>query len=47
MDRVRVVEMTSAVSTMWGVGPRFDLDILLHVMRGRMSCVPQDKRHAG
>jgi hypothetical protein len=38
--------MTSAVSTMWGVGPRFDLDLLLHVARRRRSCVPQAKRHA-
>jgi hypothetical protein len=47
MDRERVVEVTSAVSAMWCLGPRFDLDLVLHVARRYVSCVPQAKRHAG
>jgi hypothetical protein len=47
VDWARVVEMTSAVSTMWDIGSRFDLDLVLHVARHYMSCIPQTKRHGG
>jgi hypothetical protein len=47
VNRARVVEMTSAVSTMWDLGSRFDLDHILHVAGHYMSCVLQTKRHAG
>jgi hypothetical protein len=47
MERSRVVEMTFAVSTMWDLGSRFDLDPVLHVARRYMSCIPQTKRHEG
>jgi hypothetical protein len=47
VDGARVVEMTSAVSTMWDLGSRFDLDLLLHVARCYMSCILRTKRHAG
>jgi hypothetical protein len=47
VDRARVIKMTSAVSTMWDLGFKFDLDLVLHVVRRCMSCVPQAKRHAG
>jgi hypothetical protein len=45
-DGARVVEMTSAVSTMWNHGSRLDLDLVLHVAGCYMSCVPQTMRHA-
>jgi hypothetical protein len=47
VDRARVVEVTSIVSTVWGLVSRFNLDIILQVARRYMSCVPQAKRHAG
>jgi hypothetical protein len=47
VDRARVVEVTSAVPTMWGLGSRFDLDLALHVARRYMSCVLQTERHSG
>jgi hypothetical protein len=43
----RVVEVTPAVPTMWGLGSIFDLDLTLHVARRYVSCIPQAKRHAG
>jgi hypothetical protein len=46
VDKARVVKMTSALSTMWDLGSRFDMDLTLHVARCYMSCVPQTK-HAG
>jgi hypothetical protein len=33
VDVARVVKMTSAVSTMWDLGSRFDLDLVLHIAR--------------
>jgi hypothetical protein len=47
VDGARVVKITSIVSTMWDLGSRFDLDLVLHVARRCMSYVPQTKRHAG
>jgi hypothetical protein len=47
VDRGRVIEMTSAVSTMWDLGSRFDLDFPLHVARSCVSYVPQAEWHAG
>jgi hypothetical protein len=47
VDRTRIIEVTPAVPMMWGLGSRFDLDLVLHVARRYMSCVPQTKRHAG
>jgi hypothetical protein len=46
VDRARVIVVTPAVSTVWSLGSRFDLDLALHVARCYMSCVPQTKRHA-
>jgi hypothetical protein len=47
VDRARVVEMTFAISTMWDLGSRFNLELVLHVARRYMSCIPQTKRHVG
>jgi hypothetical protein len=47
VNRARVVEVTPTVFTVWGLGPRFNLDLALHVARHYMGCVPQAKRHAG
>jgi hypothetical protein len=47
VDRARVVEVAPAVSTIWCLGSRFDLDLALHVVRRYVSCVPWTKRHAG
>jgi hypothetical protein len=47
VDEARVIEMAPAVSTIWCLGSRFDLDLALHVARRYVSCVPQTKRHAG
>jgi hypothetical protein len=47
VDKTRVVEMTSAVSTKWDLGSRFNLDLVLHVAKRCMSCVPQTNRHVG
>jgi hypothetical protein len=47
VDVARVVKMTSAVSTMWDLGSRFDLDLVLHIARRCMSCVSHTKRHTG
>jgi hypothetical protein len=47
MDRSRVIEVTSAVSMVWGLGSRSNLDLVLHVARRYMACIPQAKRHAG
>jgi hypothetical protein len=47
VDGAGVVEVTPAVSTIWCLGSRFDLDLALHVARHYMICVPQAKRHAG
>jgi hypothetical protein len=46
MDGAGVVEVTPAVATVWCVGSRFDLNLVLHVARRYVSCVPQAKRHA-
>jgi hypothetical protein len=47
VDGTRVVKVTHAVSTIWCLGSRFDLDLALHVARRYVSCVPQTKRHVG
>jgi hypothetical protein len=47
VDGARVVKMTSVVSTMWDLGSRFNLDLVLHVARCCMSYILQTKRHAG
>jgi hypothetical protein len=47
MDRVGFVEVTPAVSTIWCLGSRFNLDLVLHVVGCCVSCIPQAKRHAG
>jgi hypothetical protein len=46
VDGAGVVEVTPAVSTIWCLGSRFDLDLALHVTRCYMSCIMQAKRHA-
>jgi hypothetical protein len=47
MDRAGFVEVTPAVSTIWCLRFRFDLDLALHVAGCYVSCVSQAKRHAG
>jgi hypothetical protein len=47
VDRTRVIEVTPAVSAVWSLWSRFDLDLALHVARRYLSCVPQTKRLAG
>jgi hypothetical protein len=47
VDGSRIVEMTPAVSTIWCLVSKFDLDLALHVAGCYTSCVPQAKRHAG
>jgi hypothetical protein len=47
MDRAGFVEVTHAASTIWCLGSRFDLNLVLHVAGCYMSCVPQANRHAG
>jgi hypothetical protein len=47
VDGAMVVEVTPAVSTMWGLRSTFDLDLVLHVARRYVRCIPQAKRHAG
>jgi hypothetical protein len=47
VDKVGFVEVTPAVSTIWCLGSRFDLDLALHVAGCYVSCVEQAKRHAG
>jgi hypothetical protein len=47
VDRARVIKVTPAVPTMWGLGSRFDLDLAPHVARHYVSCVPQTEGHAG
>jgi hypothetical protein len=41
VDRERVIDMTSADSTMYDLGSRFDLDLILHVAGCYMSCIMQ------
>jgi hypothetical protein len=45
MDRAGVVKIIAVVSMLWGLGSRFDLDLVLHVSRCCMSCIPQARRH--
>jgi hypothetical protein len=47
VDGAGVVKVTPVLSTIWRLGSRFDLDLVLHVAGRYMSCVPQAKRHAG
>jgi hypothetical protein len=46
MDIVGFIEVTPAVSMIWCLGSRFDLDLVLHVVGCYVSYVVQDKRHA-
>jgi hypothetical protein len=46
VDGARVVEVAPAISTIWCFESRFDQDLVLHVARCYVSCVPQAKRHA-
>jgi hypothetical protein len=46
VDGAGVVE-TPAVSTIWCLGSKFDLDLALHEVIRYMGCVPQANRHAG
>jgi hypothetical protein len=47
VDGARVVEVAPAVSRIWCLRSRFDLDLVLHVARRHVSCIMQTKRHAG
>jgi hypothetical protein len=47
VDRARVVEVIPAVSTVWSLWSKSNLDLALHVARRYVSRVPQTKRHAG
>jgi hypothetical protein len=47
MDGARVVKVTPAVLTIWGLGSKFDLDLALHVAGRYMSYIPQAKWHTG
>jgi hypothetical protein len=47
MDGARVIKVTPAVPTMWGLGSRFDLDLALRVARCYVSRVPRPERRAG
>jgi hypothetical protein len=47
VDREGFVKVTPAVSTIWCLRSRFDLDLALHVAGCYVSCVAQAKRHAG
>jgi hypothetical protein len=47
VDEAGFVEVTPAVSTIWCLGSRFDLYLVLHVAGCYMSCLLQAKRHAG
>jgi hypothetical protein len=46
VDGAGFVEVTHAVSTIWCLGSRFDLDLALHVEGCYVSCVPHANRHA-
>jgi hypothetical protein len=39
VDRAKIVEVTLAVSAVWGLWSSFDLDLALHVARRYASCV--------
>jgi hypothetical protein len=43
VDRVGFVEVTPAVSMIWCLGSRFDLDLALHVAGCYVSCILQAK----
>jgi hypothetical protein len=47
VDRVGLVEVVPAASTILCMGSRFDLDLALHVEGCYVSCVPQAKRRVG
>jgi hypothetical protein len=47
MDRAGFVEVTPAVSMIWCLGSRFDLDLALHVVGCYVSCILQAKRQVG
>jgi hypothetical protein len=47
VDWARFVEVTPMASTIWCLGSRFDLDLVLHVAGCYVSYVVQAKRHAG
>jgi hypothetical protein len=47
VDKAGFVEVTPAVSTIWCLGSRFNLDLVLHVVGCYVRCVEQAKRHVG
>jgi hypothetical protein len=47
VDRVGFVVVTPAVFTIWCLGSRFDLDLVLYAAGCYVRCVAQAQRHAG
>jgi hypothetical protein len=47
VDKAGFVEMAPAVSMIWCLGSKFDLDLVLHVAGCYVGYVEQATRHAG